>query len=93
MAVLGKFVKQPVDVQDYDFDFNDYLTASSDTAVSHTVTAETGLTVVGSTLNAGVVKVFVSGGADGSSYKVSATLTTSGGRVKQGDIIIKVKEF
>lgn len=93
MSILGKFTKQPVEVQDYDFDFNDYLTSVSDTAVSHTVVADTGITVAFSSLAAGIVKVFVSGGTDGEQYKVSATITTDGGRIKQGDILVKVKDF
>lgn len=93
MSVLARFTKQPVEVQDYDIDFTDYLTALSDTAVSHVVSVETGLTLMASNLTSGIVKVFVSGGVDGNQYKVSATITTAGGRVKQGDIIIKVREF
>lgn len=93
MSVLARFTKQPVEVQDYDIDFTDYLTALSDTAVSHVISVETGLTLMASNLTSGIVKVFVSGGVDGSQYKVSATITTAGGRVKQGDIIIKVREF
>lgn len=93
MTILAKFTKQPVEVQDYDVDFNEYLEFHNDVAISHTAVAESGLTVEASALTAGVVKVFVSGGTDGNTYKVSATITTSGGRVKQGDIMVKVKEF
>ncbi|CAB4197157.1 hypothetical protein UFOVP1304_31 [uncultured Caudovirales phage] len=93
MGVLGKFSKQPIEVQDYDIDFNDYLTSQSDTATSFVVSAETGVTIASSSLAAGVVKVFVSGGVDGSQYKISATVTTTGGRIKQADILIKVKEI
>jgi hypothetical protein len=46
-----------------------------------------------SSLAGGVVKVFVSGGVDGVDYKVSATITTAGGRIKQGDFVVKVREF
>lgn len=92
MSILGKFTKQPVEIQDYDIDFTGYLEFHNDVALSHTVAAETGLTVLSSALVGGVVKVFVSSGVDGQTYKVSATITTQGGRVKQGDILIKVKE-
>lgn len=92
MSILGKFTKQPVEIQDYDIDFTSYLESLNDIALSHVAAAETGLTVLSSALTDGVVKVFVSGGLDGSSYKVSATITTQGGRVKQGDILVKVKE-
>lgn len=93
MAVLGKFTKQPADVQDYDIDFTEYLTSQSDTAVSHTVAVETGITIVASALASGVVKTFLSGGTNGQQYKLTATITTAGGRVKQAEIIIKVKEY
>lgn len=92
MSILGKFTKQPVEVQDYDIDFTGYLEFHNDAALSHTAAVETGLTLLSSTLTDGVVKVFVSGGTDGTTYKVSATITTQGGRVKQGDILVKVKE-
>lgn len=92
-SILAKFSKQPVEVQDYDIDFTDYLEFHNDIASTHTAAAETGVTILASTLTEGVVKVFVSGGTDGSSYKVSATITTLGGRVKQGDILVKVKEI
>lgn len=93
MSILAKFTKQPVEVQDYDIDFTSYLTSQSDTASSHVVTADPGITIASSNLTSGVVKVFVSGGVDGNQYKVSASITTAGGRVKQGDILIRVREF
>jgi hypothetical protein len=93
MSILGKFTKQPVEIQDYDIDFNSYLEFHNDIALSHTTFADTGVTIMSSALVDGVVKVFVSGGTDGNSYKVSATITTQGGRVKQGDILVKVKEI
>ena len=89
---LDKYVKQPADIQDYDVDFNDYLTPFSDTGLSHTATIDTGITLVSSTLSAGIVKVWLSGGTDGTTYKLTVTLTTTGGRVKQYEINIKVKE-
>ena len=93
MSVLGKFFKQPVEVQDYDIDFTSYLEFHNDLALSHTAFAESGISILSSALTNGVVKVFVSGGTDGNQYKVSATVTTQGGRIKQGDILVKVKEI
>lgn len=92
MSILAKFTKQPVEVQDYDIDFTEYLESLNDIAQSHVAVAESGISIMSSALSDGVVKVFLSGGTDGSSYKVSATITTQGGRVKQGDILVKVKE-
>ena len=92
MTILAKFEKQPADKQDFDIDFSDWLTGLSDVAASHTVTADTGITIT-STLSGGVVKVWASGGTDGVTYKVTATLTTTGQRIKQAEIKIKVKEY
>jgi hypothetical protein len=96
MSILAKFEKQPADVQDFDIDFTEWLTGMADTApgpTGSTVTAETGLTVVASVLANGVVKVWTSGGTDGVTYKITATLNTVGGRTKQAEIKVKVKEY
>ena len=93
MSILGTFIKQPADVLDYDIDYRDWLADRSDTLQSATVTAETGLTVSSFVIVQGVVKVFLSGGTDGGSYKVTCTATTAGGRVKQAEIRINVKDF
>ena len=44
-------------------------------------------------LEDGVVKVWTTGGTDGTTYKITATVTTQGSRVKQAEIKIKVKEY
>lgn len=96
MTILAKFEKQPADVQDFDIDFSEWLAGMSDTAPGpndFTVNAEPGLTVVASALNNGVVKVWTADGLDGKSYKITATITTTGGRVKQAEIKVKVKEY
>jgi hypothetical protein len=93
MSILATFSKQPAEVQDYDIDFNTYLSSLGDTALSHTVQADTGISVLQSTLTAGVVKVWLSGGLDRQKYKITATVTTTGGRVREADIIVRVKEF
>lgn len=93
MAYHAKYVKQPVEVQDYPFDFTEYLQTVNDVADSFTVEAADGVTIESSSMARGVVRAFVSGGTSGRSYKVSAALTTQGGRVKQLDILVKVKKI
>lgn len=96
MTILAKFEKQPADVQDFDIDFTEWLTGMSDTAPGPsgaTVVADPGLMIQLVMLKDGVVKAWTAGGTDGVTYKVTATLTTSGGRVKQAEIRIKVKEY
>jgi hypothetical protein len=90
---LGTAEKQPADNLDYDFDFTDWLADRNDTIASQVITADPGITVGTVTHLNGFVKVFLSGGTDGNSYKVTCTMTTTGGRVKQNEITIKVKEI
>ena len=96
MTILAKFEKQPADVQDFDIDFNDWLTGMLDTAPGPTgaeVSADPGITILAFALNNGVVKVWTAGGVDGTTYKITATLTTDGNRVKQAEIKVKVREW
>jgi hypothetical protein len=96
MSILARFQKQPAEIQDYDIDFSEWLSDLADTAPGpngSVVTVEAGLTILYSTLTNGVVKVWTSGGTDGTTYKITATLTTTGSRVKQAEIKIKVKEY
>lgn len=93
---LATYTKQPADVQDYDIDFNtEYLVGLGDTAPGPSglvVAAEPGINIESTTLSQGRVKVWVSGGATGQRYKITVTVTTSGGRTKQVEILVKVKE-
>lgn len=92
MAVLGVFTKQPIDVQDYDVDYSQYLDGISDTILNAIVEADTGLTIDAHQIVDKRVKVWVAGGVSGTSYKVTVTVNTVGGRTKQAEIKVKVKE-
>lgn len=92
VAILGKFTKQPTDVLSYDIDYTPWLEDLDDTITSYTVAIETGATIVSHARQLGVIRVFVAGGTNGQQYKVTCTATTTGGRVKQAEIVIKVKE-
>lgn len=96
MPILEKFPKQPMDRQDYDVGYGEWFDefGDADFGVSHTTEVEAGITLVASYLiqSGRTVKVWVAGGVSGASYKVTVTLTTSAGRVKQAEIVIKVKE-
>lgn len=97
MAILAKYVQQPGELLDYDIDYLSlFLTPLADTAPGPgnvTVTAEpSGLTVERFYLADGVVKVWLTGGISGTTYKVTARVTTTAGRVKEAEISVKVKE-
>lgn len=93
MPILKTFTKQPVDVQDYDITCVTWLAALADTPLSVVATAPTGITQpIAATVTNGIVKVWAAGGTDGVDYKYTITLVTTGGRTKQFEIKIKVRE-
>lgn len=92
VAILGKFTKQPTDVLSYDIDYTPWLTDLGDTITSYTVAIEAGATIVSHGRQQGVIRTFVGGGTNGQQYKLTCTAVTTGGRTKQAEIIIKVKE-
>lgn len=94
LTILGLFDKQPGETLDYNFDLTAWLASKAgDTITSFTISADPGITIVSSSKTGGVIKVFVSGGTDGVNYKITCTVSTAGGRVKQGEIEIAVVEI
>lgn len=93
MAILAVFSKQTHEVQDYDVDFTPYLTEHVDTPVSYTVVAEAGITIDSHSRTGNVIKVWVSGGENGVTYKITVTMTTAGGRVREADVKVKFRDF
>jgi hypothetical protein len=92
---MDKFTKQPSDIDTVDVSFVDYLTERDDTglSVATTITGPDGaLTNPANSLLLGVAKVWLSGGTNGATYKVTVTLTTNAGRVKEHDFQVKIKE-
>jgi hypothetical protein len=95
MAILGTFTQQPHEVLDYDFDYSEWI-STGDTIVGAVATADAGITlgstIIDSTTHK-IVKQWVSGGTDGNVYKIQITATTAGGRVKEIEFKVKVREF
>ena len=103
MAILETYEQQPAEKLDYDvyyrnspdgtedlLDAGDYL---DDTKTAVAVSPE-GLTVAHATRRAeDRVKLWVSGGTSGSKYKVTITVTTDLGRIKQDEVIFKIKDI
>ena len=92
--ILGNFTKQPVDVVDYDIDYSEWL-SDGDTLESATVTVApaTNLVIDSVFVNDPRIKIWVSGGTNGVTYKVTVTATTADGRVKQDEFRVKVKDI
>lgn len=95
LTILETWEKQPGERQDYDIEFGEWLSRLGDSPAASnpvSVTATPGITVVSYQLIGTFVKVWLEGGDAGKRYKVTATMTTQGGRIKQGEIAINVKE-
>lgn len=95
LEILATWEKQPGERQDYDIDFGEWLRRLDDTPAAVnpvSVQAQPGITLIAHSLSGTVVKVWLSGGDAGKRYKVTATMTTAGGRVKEAEIMIYVKE-
>lgn len=96
MTILGTYLKQPDERLDVDLDFTDWLDGrDGDTlaAATSTVTPAAELVVEAPIVASPTVKQFFSAGVDGTTYKVSVTVTTAQGRIKQVEFRVKVREI
>lgn len=90
--MLGIKQKRPADVLDFDLDYEDWLTDDDTiTTVTTAVTPPGELEVDSVQVSNPEVKVWVSGGEDGSTYDIEVTAATNGGRVKVECFKIRVK--
>lgn len=91
--ILGSFSKQPVEVLDYDIDCSDWLVSDDVVAsATATVTGGAGLVVDSVFVASPRIKVWLSGGTNGLSYKITVTITTDDGRIKQVEFRVRVKD-
>lgn len=90
---LGNFNKQPVEVKDYDIDYSEWLTDGDSVQSATVVVAPTGLVVDSVFINDPRVKVWLSGGTSGTQYKLTVTMTTADGRVKEDEFKVRVKDI
>lgn len=97
--LLGTFSKQPVERYDYDFDYGDWLT-EGDNLETTTVevhpndsTEVGGLQIDTVTVIDPIVKLWISGGINGVTYKITMTSNTADGRIKQDEFKLKIKDI
>ncbi|MDF3073469.1 MAG: BcepIL02 gp57 [Alphaproteobacteria bacterium] len=91
------FSKQPADQLDYDIDFEQWL-SEGDTITSATAVTGTGefdliVESVSVSASKAVVKVWLSGGADGKTYTITVVTSTAGGRIKETEFKLRVKDL
>ena len=105
--MLGTFIKQPAEVVDYDVDFSEYFPSGDSIdatggvpndyeVIVSSVSETTPSLVVGFSKvieDDLVFKQWISGGTNGVTYKVTIRVTSNGGRVKEVEFRIKVKDI
>lgn len=87
------FTKDPDAVLDYRFDWSDWL-ETGDAIATHTVSADTGITVDSSSItdSSTSVTVWLSGGTVGATYDVACLIVTSAGRTDERTVSVRVLE-
>lgn len=96
--ILKRFQKQAAETEIYDIDWaSEYLESVDDepgnlVALTHA----SGITVtpqvnIGEAVPGGILKIKVSGGESGKSYRVTAMMSTADDREKEADVVIDVR--
>jgi len=99
IKIMEVFKKQPADSYDYDFTYNewlmgqDWVEAVSIQTFPNDATDVDGLQVSMHNLQGGELKLWISGGKNGVTYKVTLTATTKEHRIKQNEFKLKVKDI
>lgn len=94
MSILGKFVKQPLEVESYSIDYADDLIDADAISSAVVTVAPAGLTILSSLVVGTRVKVLTADGGDvGTKHKVTVTATTEDGRVLQDEFIVTIKDY
>lgn len=93
MSLLGVFLKQPAEVESYTITYEDDLTAGDNVVSASVTVAPAGLTVQTTNVDDPQVRIWLAGGTNGTTYKVTVTTTTADGRVLQDEFKVKVKDI
>jgi hypothetical protein len=90
--IIGSYIKQPVDIIDYDIDYSEWLPSDdSISSATFNISGSEDLSVSSFSINGQVVKVFLAGGVDGESCKIEVTIVTAAGRTKQIEFKVRVR--
>lgn len=92
--ILGTYRKQPRDERDVDIDCADWLAElGGDTLFSAVAEVDDpSLTVDSPVVLPSTVKVWVRGGTSGAFYKVTVVVETTGGRIKEAEFRVRVRD-
>lgn len=91
--ILGRYDKQPEEIETYSINYSDDLTAGDgiqDCAIS---VSPAGLQTDYVIVDGDRVRITATGGDDGMKYKITVTANTEDGRRLQDEFFIKVKDI
>lgn len=88
-----QFTKQPIEVLDYDVDYSNWLSTGDSIQSATASISPPGLTLSNVQVNGSIAKIWLSGGANDTLYKVTVNLTTTGGRISQEEFYVFVKDL
>lgn len=90
---IATITQQPAEKFSYTLDYSEALTIGDNVKTATAVVVPEGLIVD----NVGVydprVKFWISGGINGTSYKLTLTVNSEDGRVFQDEFVVKIKEL
>lgn len=93
MTVLNTYDKQTADVLDYDIDYEDFLSPGDSILSGAVSVTPSGLSVEPPMVLGKTLKLWVSSGTSGVTYKADITMTTAQGRVKQDELRFRIKDI
>lgn len=94
MSILGKYKKQPAEVESYTIRYDQDLTFGDEiTEASASVIPAGELEITGIDVAVDSVRVWLSGGNDGNKYKIEVTSNTSDGRVMQDEFYVTIRDY
>ena len=69
--------KSPADVADYYIDWSEFLSSTTESITSASITAPSGITAVENSFTGKIVRIRLSGGTAGTTYAIVCTVTTT----------------
>ena len=92
--IIGMAQKQPAEYLDYNVDFSEWMPEDDQIAsATVAVSPEGELTADTISIMTPIVKFWAAGGTAGKTYKLTVKITTEGGRIKEDELKIRVREY
>ena len=92
--IIGMAQKQPAEYLDYNVDFTEWMPQDDQIAsATVAVSPEGELTADTISIMTPIVKFWPAGGVAGKTSKLTVKITTEGGRIKEDELKIRVREY